>query len=787
MRDNVSIIFAAIFAVVLLIIFPLFSLLTRQDSIAYNKVLTLTTNFVDSVRTKGYMTEKEYTDYLVELANTNNTYKVEMECHKKILIKDVKNYTDDNPAWVEDTIVYYNKYVVSELESEGALSLDEGDELYVKVYNTNVTTASLLYSYFLGSRVPRKVVNIGYGGKVLSSSGDNFDKISFNASYTPYITFDEVVNEKGNDFKEYYHQTLGQYIVQKTVRKINVDDVNNNPIKVKFKLYNFATIGTKSINAITFGEKNEEGEEYIKEYVKERILEKLALRGDNVASYIKEVDDIKYANGVIEGTVYIKDIKLGSDVRESTAHIVISSNLGSASNGVGSSEGMTDELTLVRQDLSPNIAGPYLSQDLSKEPNEKTLYNKEAVFYHVTLNSAKSIKKLEIYDTKNSKVIASYENPSGEINNNSDYHINVEKIEGSETEFWIEVAPKYTIDVNNILDTIEEQMQIIVYADEEFNEKTVEVKSMSFVTTWSYLGVDVECESISSTTNYSSGNYISKSACVTFMLTGFDDETVGKAINNNWKAFFQKLADDKIIYASTAKSSNADVTDKLHITVKGASHTLGDSSYFVYYEIDLTGGPQQENVYMSFNNIKSKDKDESAVQTKDPVSYWLNVPAGFYGNDRYISDGATQEKSNLLFYWIQATTGMVDGTDAYYEDNVSEAKIKDSIARYGGYYIQLKAKGIETTFDNAWNEAVQLNQYSDLSDRFFGSLPYEWQAKQANDLHVGHFTVNDKLWIAKSGKLSYTVYTGGGTYDITKYNKEDTNKTARCWQVIYIK
>ena len=432
MRDNVSIIFAAIFAVLLLIVFPLFSLLTRQDSIAYNKVLTLTTEFVDSVRNKGYFTEQEYTNYLAGLSSTRNTYKVEMECHKKILIKDVNKYTDENPVWVEDTEIYYNTYIENELRESKVVSLNDGDEFYIKLYNTNITTASLMYNFFLNSRIPRKIINIGYGGKILNTSGNTYAKTTFNSSYTPYITFGEVRNNNDQIFKRCYDREAGTYEMQYCVRVIYVDDEDNNPIKVNFKMHNFDKIADISIGENFLANKDE---------IIAKIKEKIDLRGDYISSFEVSVDDLKLVNDNIEGTISIRNIGIEQGAWKTSAYIIIGSNLGTGSTGTASTEGTTEELTLTKEDVSSRVKiyGPYLNQNTTEVVSD-VLSNMEKVYYKVKLGSSDKIKEIKIQ--YNRSTISMYDIGTSRSYKGPDYNINVSKQDSNVQEYWIEIIPQ---------------------------------------------------------------------------------------------------------------------------------------------------------------------------------------------------------------------------------------------------------------------------------------------------------------------------------------------------------
>lgn len=699
MRDNVSIIFAAIFAVLLLIVFPLFSLLTRQDNIAYNKVLTLTTEFVDSVRTKGYFTEEEYTDYLVGLSNTKNTYKVEMECHKKLLIKDIDKYTDDNPVWVEDTAIYYNSYVVEALNDSHVLSLDEGDEFYIKLYNTNITTASLMYNFFLGSSIPRKIINIGYGGKVLNSTGDSFTKTTFNSSYTPYVTFEEVVNSSGSSFKYCYDAQTGIYEIQTCVRRVDLNKKENNPIKVNFKLYNFNRIGEKEVNSMTF--------EANKSYFIDKIEDNAKLRANYVTSYKLEIQDLKMVGDNIEGTIVVTDIVMSDEVWKTTGFIVISSDLGTGPTGVASSEGTTVELTLVQDNSvgSIEIEGPYLNKT-TNDFVTGALNNKETVYYKVVLENASEIKKLELYDTVNSKVIASYTSFNKELVSD-DYKVNVSSGTNN-NEYWISVKPTYA-DSGDMFTEIKKELQLIVYAD---NGRAEEMKAISGVALWEKLTLSIKLNLLE---RYGSSEYCSK-----IQFESNSNSSIVSYLNESSmtrKAFFQKLVDSGYIYIS--KGTSTTVADsQFSISITSVDYTTtGTSTWYVYYTISenyISGAPVNATLYFNFKESTGSVKSYSFTK-------YINIPRGYTFN--LINGNKTIYKDGITYYWIPASESvMYGGINAtnYYDNDVTEQAILESIRKYGGIYVAQNSV-YAGNFYETWNWAKSVN-----NEQLFSSMAYNW-------------------------------------------------------------
>ena len=149
MGDSTITIIAIFLAAVLMFVFPLMAMSDRNDDVSQLSVQTLTTEFVDNVRTTGRLTEANYSKYVEQLASTGNTYDVELEA--QIL--------DENPgkkATQADTTkigenVYYNLYtsqILEELGSRNVKNFKEGDIFSASAKNTNVTISQQLKNAF---------------------------------------------------------------------------------------------------------------------------------------------------------------------------------------------------------------------------------------------------------------------------------------------------------------------------------------------------------------------------------------------------------------------------------------------------------------------------------------------------------------------------------------------------------------------------------------------------------------------------------------------------------------
>lgn len=150
MSDTLITVVAIFLAVILLVVVPLQVTSHRVDTMSKLDVDTLTSDFVDNIRTTGVLTENDYYNFKQKLTSTGNTYDIDMEF--KIL--------DENPGkkstqTVRDKIgenVYYSVYT-SQIEKnieeheKKQYALKEGDIVSVTVRNTNLTIGQQMKSF----------------------------------------------------------------------------------------------------------------------------------------------------------------------------------------------------------------------------------------------------------------------------------------------------------------------------------------------------------------------------------------------------------------------------------------------------------------------------------------------------------------------------------------------------------------------------------------------------------------------------------------------------------------
>ena len=327
MEDNVSILLASILTVVIIVLFPIYNVATRQDSIAKNMVVKATTNFVDEARNKGYIEEKDYENYLMDINKTGNSYEVQLEVYKPILVE-----TDDADSYEEKYTVDYTNDIISKM---GTVDLDtanaemsvikndvyylnDGYKFYVRVKNTNITQAQVLLDRLLKGEVTERIV-VNYGGVVYNNEwtkGEDAETVGANISISRPLDYSE------KEFKyEAITDVYDQYLDEMTTIyglavKLSDDVENGNKFKFLLKYKDVYELKDEAGNVFTT---KYDREQYIKRYfstigfdAKVSVEERQVSRNNNGTynyQYMITLSDIDYDfsnHAYLNGTVQIK-------------------------------------------------------------------------------------------------------------------------------------------------------------------------------------------------------------------------------------------------------------------------------------------------------------------------------------------------------------------------------------------------------------------------------------------------------------------------------------------------
>lgn len=190
MDFSLSKIVAVFIAVILLFGYPLYQQAQRQDKLTQFVVQTTVTEFVDAVRTKGYITPDMYLEFNRKLGATGNQYDIQMEhLHKKFNPLEARD--PSNPTYNDDFDVYFNGHYTEEImKALFPANLDPaqpkvmyplpsdinpgdpmsvGDFFTVKVKNVNRTMATILRDFFTnGNTASNTAVYVPYGGMIIN-------------------------------------------------------------------------------------------------------------------------------------------------------------------------------------------------------------------------------------------------------------------------------------------------------------------------------------------------------------------------------------------------------------------------------------------------------------------------------------------------------------------------------------------------------------------------------------------------------------------------------------------
>ena len=220
MKDNLSIVITIIVLVLLMVIFPLYNFFERQDDMSYNLVLKATTNFADQVMNNGYIDQNSYDKFVTELANTGNVYDIEIEAHRKVL-------TGTGEVYEEKSYIDYTNDIFNEIESTSGTSnlmkrslknntylLNQKDEIYVKVKNSNTTLAGSLFNSIIVTSSKTRI-EVNYGGIIKNNSWAKIDatyKGHIQAPGAPKVTVSGEEVKSGNSIQISYDKFIDTFL-----------------------------------------------------------------------------------------------------------------------------------------------------------------------------------------------------------------------------------------------------------------------------------------------------------------------------------------------------------------------------------------------------------------------------------------------------------------------------------------------------------------------------------------------------------------------------------------------
>lgn len=182
MEDNLQRVFSILISVLILFILPLYITFEKIDDISYSLALKITSNFVDNVTAKGYVSKEMYNDFVTKLSVTGNVYDVKMEHLSRKYEPIIYTYNDKGRAGFFDYALYSQSlnsensnieisYKVSEIKYSQAQILkildgtdekafsDMTDSEYKNIDIKNINSHPYMYANYTTNQDGEKVID----------------------------------------------------------------------------------------------------------------------------------------------------------------------------------------------------------------------------------------------------------------------------------------------------------------------------------------------------------------------------------------------------------------------------------------------------------------------------------------------------------------------------------------------------------------------------------------------------------------------------------------------------
>ena len=146
MSDTLITVVAIVLAAVLIFVVPVMTMADRFDATTQANIESITSEFVEDVRTTGKLTRERYNKFLENLSATGYTYDVNMEF--KIQDENPGKKTTQSTKDKIGENVSYSVYT-SQIEKDAShtYTLKQGDMISVTVRNTDLTLAQQMKDF----------------------------------------------------------------------------------------------------------------------------------------------------------------------------------------------------------------------------------------------------------------------------------------------------------------------------------------------------------------------------------------------------------------------------------------------------------------------------------------------------------------------------------------------------------------------------------------------------------------------------------------------------------------
>ena len=151
MQDILITIIGVLFAVILLFIFPIVEISSKNDELSEVYVESVLSEFVNTVSKERKITESDYDALIREINATQNSYRVQIEL--KILDDTANRLTTASAATLVGEDKYYSVFdneIIEGLDEDKEYLLKKNDYIIVTVENTNHTLGTQLRGLVFG-------------------------------------------------------------------------------------------------------------------------------------------------------------------------------------------------------------------------------------------------------------------------------------------------------------------------------------------------------------------------------------------------------------------------------------------------------------------------------------------------------------------------------------------------------------------------------------------------------------------------------------------------------------
>lgn len=157
MEDTLQRVFAIIIAVVIFFLLPLYIAFEKKDDISYSLALRITTNFVDNVKSKGYLSKEMYDNFISRLSITGNVYDIKLEHVAKKYNPVIYSYDDDYKEVKEkfDYNTYKTQFESGQINS--ATGIYKNLVLAYELYEVRYNEGNIVEALDLNEQVIRRV------------------------------------------------------------------------------------------------------------------------------------------------------------------------------------------------------------------------------------------------------------------------------------------------------------------------------------------------------------------------------------------------------------------------------------------------------------------------------------------------------------------------------------------------------------------------------------------------------------------------------------------------------